>query len=105
MTGLCSLGPVMIIPRRLVIAHMIAIRVHCSVRHFGRGGATRSGAKHQRQSKQQEAQPFHAIRRLRLIGQRMTSNMVPAIPMHSPPIAKASSHHVLKFSWFFQSMM
>ena len=105
MAGLRCLATVVIRPRRFVIAHASAICVHCDVRRFGRGGADRRGAKQQRQSQQHEAHHLHAGRRLRRIGQRMASKMAPAIPMPSPPMANANSHHVLKFSWFFQSMM
>lgn len=49
--------------------------------------------------------PICLVLRLRRNGQRMNNKTVPARPRTKPPMAKANSHHVLKFSWFFQSIM
>lgn len=105
MADLRCLTPVMIALGCALISHALAICGHYDVRCFGRGCADWRGTEHQRQGQNHEAQSLHAARRLRRIGQRMTSKIVPASPMTRPPMAKVRSHHVLKFSWFFQSMM
>lgn len=98
MAGRRCIVPIMIALWRTVITHALAIRFHCDVRRCWRIGADRGGAEYQRQSKQHEAQPLHAGRRLRRIGQRINSKTVPARPINRPPIAKLNSHQVLKFS-------
>lgn len=71
--------------------------------------AAREADQRSDQRKLKESRNDHqvsAVRfRRRLTGQRMISSAVPASPSSNPPIAKPSSHQVLKSSWFFQSMM
>ncbi len=57
------------------------------------------------ESEKQGSQKLHAARLFGCNGQRMKSRIVPAIASAKPPTANANSHQVLKFSWFFQSMM
>lgn len=88
-----------------MIGNVLAIRHHCDCFCLNRRGANRCCPQHERNCEKTGSEYFHAVRRLRRNGQRMNSNTEPARPRIRPPMAKANSHHVLKFSWFFQSMM
>ena len=91
--------PVMMLWRALAIGH------HNDGRGLNRRGANWRYPQHERNRQNTGREHIHALCRLRRIGQRITRSAVPAKPSDRPPMAKASSHHVLKFSWFFQSMM
>ena len=89
----------------MMIGIFLAIRHHCDCFCLNRRGANWCCPQNEGDTKNTGCQYLHALRRLRRNGQRMNSNTDPARPRIRPPMAKASSHQVLKFSWFFQSMM
>ncbi len=89
----------------MMIGNVPAIRRYCDCFCLNRRGANRCCPQNECNKKNTGCQCLHALRRLRRNGQRINSNTEPARPRTNPPIAKARSHQVLKFSWFFQSMM
>ena len=89
----------------MMIGSFVTIRHHHDRFGLNRRGTNRRSPHNERNRKNKGCEYFHLARRFRRIGQRITRSAVPARPSSNPPIAKASNHHVLKFSWFFQSMM